>query len=104
VILEVAMLNVKKGQEKEFEDAFKKASMLMASMKGYVSHELQRCIETPNQYILLASWQTLENHTVGFRTSKEYLSWKEQLHHFYEPFPKVEHFQKVYSNNESIIT
>ncbi len=98
MILEVAMLNVKKGQEKEFEEAFKKASKIISSMSGYISHELQKCIEVENKYLLLASWQTLEDHTVGFRKSKEYLEWKELLHHFYEPFPIVEHFEKIYSN------
>lgn len=40
-------------------------------------------------------WETLEDHTVGFRQSKEYREWKEELHHFYDPFLTVEHFEKV---------
>ncbi|NJM69355.1 MAG: antibiotic biosynthesis monooxygenase [Scytonema sp. RU_4_4] len=95
MILEVAMLNVRKGMESEFEVAFAKASPIIASTRGYISHELQRCIEVPNQYLLLVRWQTLEDHTTGFRQSPEYDEWKQLLHHFYNSFPTVEHFEGV---------
>ena len=98
MISEVAILNVKPSQEKEFETAFEKAQKIIASINGYVSHQLQRCIEKDNQYILLVNWQTLEDHTVGFRESKEYQEWRTLLHHFYDPFPEVEHYQSVYNN------
>lgn len=95
MILEAVMLQVKKGMEQEYEEAFRKASELISSMKGYISHDLQLCIEAEGKYLLLVSWETLEDHTVGFRQSEEYQEWKNQLHHFYDPFPTVEHFQKV---------
>lgn len=95
MILEVAILNVRPGQEVEFERAFAQAAPIIVSMKGYQSHELRRCIETPNRYILLVHWQTLEDHTVGFRGSPEYQEWRRLLHHFYDPFPVVEHFRRV---------
>ncbi|WP_017317499.1 antibiotic biosynthesis monooxygenase family protein [Mastigocladopsis repens] len=95
MILEVAMLNVRSGMESEFEAAFAKASPIIASMKGYISHELHRCMELSNRYLLLVRWQTLEDHTVGFRLSPEYQEWKRLLHHFYDPFPMVEHFERV---------
>jgi len=96
VILEVAILDVKPGQEEKFEAAFKKAQTIIAKMKGYISHQLQKCIEKSNRYILLVNWQSLEDHTVGFRESKEYQEWRALLHHFYEPFPEVEHYEKVF--------
>ncbi|MGM0827636.1 MAG: antibiotic biosynthesis monooxygenase family protein [Bacillota bacterium] len=95
MILEGVMLQVKKGMEQEYEEAFSKASKIISSMKGYISHELQRCMEAEGKYLLLVRWETLEDHTVGFRQSHEYQEWKHQLHHFYDPFPTVEHFQKV---------
>ncbi|HEY9625621.1 MAG TPA: antibiotic biosynthesis monooxygenase [Crinalium sp.] len=95
MILEVAILDVKPELTDEFEIAFKKASSIIASMSGYLSHELQRCIETPNRYILLVRWQTLEDHTIGFRQSAEYQQWRSLLHHFYDPFPTVEHYEMV---------
>jgi heme-degrading monooxygenase HmoA len=103
VILEVAILDVKPGLGAEFETAFKTASAIIVSMPGYISHELQRCVETANRYILLVRWQKLEDHTVGFRQSWEYQEWRSLLHHFYEPFPGVEHYEVVFhsSNFES---
>ena len=95
MILETAMLHVKPGQSAAFEAAFRKASPLIASMPGYLSHELQGCLEVREKYLLLVRWQTLEDHTVGFRQSAEYQDWRRLLHHFYEPFPVVEHFTAV---------
>ncbi len=98
MILEVAILDVKQGQEKEFEMTFKKAQKIISNMQGYVSHQLQKCIEKENRYILLVNWKTLEDHTVGFRQSEPYKQWKELLHHFYSPFPEVEHYTMVESH------
>jgi heme-degrading monooxygenase HmoA len=95
MILEVAILNVKPGMAEEFEAAFKTASTIIASMPGYIFHELQRCIEIENRYILLVQWQKLEDHTIGFRRSLEYQTWRSLLHHFYDPFPTVEHYESV---------
>jgi heme-degrading monooxygenase HmoA len=98
MILEVAILNVKPGQEREFEAAFGKAQVIIASMPGYVSHQLQNCIEEPGRYLLLVNWETLEDHTVGFRESAQYQEWRRLLHHFYDPFPEVQHYQVVFEN------
>jgi heme-degrading monooxygenase HmoA len=93
MILEVAILDVISGQEANFERAFKQASPIVSGMKGHVSHRIRRCLERPSRYILLVEWETLEDHTVGFRGSSEYQRWKALLHHFYDPFPTVEHYQ-----------
>ena len=95
MILEVAILDVISGKEDEFESAFEQASSIIASMKGYISHQLQRCIEKENRFLLLVHWETLEDHTVGFRGSEEYQEWKKLLHHFYDPFPIVEHYEVI---------
>ncbi|MDL4842340.1 antibiotic biosynthesis monooxygenase family protein [Aquibacillus rhizosphaerae] len=95
MILEAAMLQVKQGKEKEYEEAFHTASKIISSMKGYISHELQRCMEVEGKYLLLVKWEKLEDHTIGFRQSIEYQEWKKQLHHFYDPFPVVEHFETI---------
>jgi heme-degrading monooxygenase HmoA len=95
MILEAVMLHIKPGLESDFEAAFKIASKIISSIDGYLSHQLHRCIEVQGKYLLLVRWETLESHTVGFRGSAEYQEWKKLLHHFYEPFPTVEHFQKV---------
>jgi heme-degrading monooxygenase HmoA len=95
VILEVAILDVKKGRESDFEVAFTQAREIIASMPGYISHDLKNCIEKPGRYLLLVNWKTLEDHTVGFRESDEYQLWRALLHHFYDPFPTVEHYRSV---------
>ena len=94
MILEVAILQVKPGLTEDFESAFEEASGIISRMNGYINHELQRCIEDNHKYILLVRWQTLEDHTNGFRKSEEYQEWKKLLHHFYDPFPVVEHFEE----------
>ncbi|WP_046212980.1 antibiotic biosynthesis monooxygenase family protein [Paenibacillus wulumuqiensis] len=93
MILEVAILNVKSGHTDAFEASFGEASAIIAGMKGYLSHELQRCLEIDNQYILLVRWETLEDHTEGFRGSEPYQEWKKLLHHYYDPFPVVHHYE-----------
>jgi heme-degrading monooxygenase HmoA len=95
MILEVVMLNVHPGLENDFEAAFKDASKIISSMNGYLSHELHRCLEVKGKYLLLVRWQNLEAHTIGFRSSPDYQEWKKLLHHFYNPFPSVEHFEAV---------
>jgi heme-degrading monooxygenase HmoA len=95
MILEVAILNVRPGQCALFEQAFAEARAIISSIDGYVSHQLQRCIENPTKYLLLVQWNRLEDHTIGFRQSPQYQRWKALLHHFYDPFPTVEHFEVV---------
>lgn len=100
MVLELAVLDVKPGLEREFELAFAKAQTIICGMSGYVSHQLQHCIERPNRYLLLVNWRKLEDHTIGFRGSSEYQKWRKLLHHFYDPFPQVEHYQAVFSTAE----
>ena len=99
MILEVAILQLRSGQEPGFEAAFREAQSIIASMPGYLSHELQRCIEQPSKYILLVRWETVAHHEIGFRTSPQYQEWKRLLHHFYDPFPSVQHYALVESTN-----
>lgn len=95
MVLEVAVLQVKEGLSEEFEGAFAQAQNIISSMKGYVSHEILKCVEKKDQYLLLVRWECLDDHELGFRKSAEYQEWKKLLHHFYDPFPVVEHYEKV---------
>jgi heme-degrading monooxygenase HmoA len=94
VILEHAQLSVRAGQEEAFEGAFRSASRIIAAMPGFRRLSLSRGLEGSG-YLLLVEWETLEDHTEGFRGSPEYQEWRRLLHHFYEPFPTVEHFLPV---------
>ena len=95
MILEVAFLDIIPGRENEFRHSFERAQHLIASMKGYLGHELRKCIEKPSRYLLLVRWEELSDHTLGFRGSPEYQEWKQLLHHYYDPFPEVEHYVSV---------
>ena len=101
MVLESAVLDVRAGEEQAFEAAFREAEEIIASMPGYLSHELLRCIEARSRYLLLVRWQTLEHHTEGFRGSKSYQRWKALLHHFYDPFPTVEHYRALSSGDRT---
>jgi heme-degrading monooxygenase HmoA len=97
VILEHAVLCVKPGQSTEFESAFGEAKSIIAQMPGFRRLGLSRCIERPDEYLLLVEWDRLEDHTEGFRGSAQYERWRELLHHFYEPFPTVDHYAQITS-------
>jgi heme-degrading monooxygenase HmoA len=93
MVTEIAVLNIRKNESDLFETAFNKAQSIISSMKGYIDHELLKCIEAEDKYLLIVRWQTLEDHIKGFRNNEKYNEWKNLLHHFYEPFPTVEHYK-----------
>jgi heme-degrading monooxygenase HmoA len=92
MILEVAILTVRSGQEAAFEDAMRRERPLIEASAGFGKLEIRRCFETPNRYLLTVSWRTVEDHTVGFRQSPRYAEWRNLLHQFFDPFPLVEHY------------
>lgn len=95
MVLEVAILDVRPGQSDAFEAAFREAQQILAASAGYQRHELRRCLEGAQRYLLLVWWDTLEDHTEGFRGSAAYQRWRALLHRFYDPFPTVEHYVAV---------
>jgi heme-degrading monooxygenase HmoA len=95
MVLEVAVLHIAPGQAQDFEVAFREAQQIIVAMPGYQSHELKKCVEKTDQYLLLVQWDSVESHEQGFRASPEYQRWKQLLHHFYDPFPEVLHYTSV---------
>ena len=95
MILEHAVLEVRPGEEARFEAAFAEAKAIIAATSGFRSLCLGRCIEAPSRYLLLVEWERLEDHTEGFRGSADYQRWRALLHHFYDPFPEVDHYEPV---------
>jgi heme-degrading monooxygenase HmoA len=93
MVLEHAVLDVTQGQEAAFEEAFATAKTVISAATGFRSLRLSRCLEEPNRYLLLVEWEQLEDHTVGFRGSTAYQEWRSLLHHFYDPFPVVDHYE-----------
>ena len=95
MITEHAVLEVIAGRETEFVEAMERAKALIASSPGFQSLRVERCVERPGCFLLLVEWERLVDHTEGFRGSPAYEEWRAALHHFYDPFPNVEHFEAV---------
>jgi heme-degrading monooxygenase HmoA len=96
MITEIAVLHIRHQQSGAFEKAFNQAQTLIRTMAGYLDHELHKCMEAADKYLLIVRWKTLADHTVGFRSSAPYREWARLLHPFYDPFPVVEHYEKIY--------
>ena len=94
MILEVAVLDVRPTDQMAFELAMRKARPLIEATPGFGGMNLRRSIETPSRYLLTVSWEKLEDHTIGFRQSDRYQQWRALLHHYYDPFPVVEHYSE----------
>ncbi|WP_028048616.1 antibiotic biosynthesis monooxygenase [Cellulomonas sp. URHD0024] len=94
-VLEHALLPVRAGQHEAFERALEQALPLLAEIPGFRGVRVSRSVESPGSYLLLMGWESVEAHTVGFRGSPQYARWRDLLHHFYDPFPVVEHFVVV---------
>jgi heme-degrading monooxygenase HmoA len=92
MITEHAILRLKPGQSAAFSEAMRKAEPLIAATPGFRGIEVRPCLEVPDSFLLLVQWDTLADHEQGFRCSDRYRAWKALLHHFYEPFPVVQHF------------
>jgi heme-degrading monooxygenase HmoA len=92
MILESALLSVRAGDERAFEAALAEARPLIAASPGFLGIEVRPSLERSGRYLLLVRWERLEDHTEGFRKSDRYDRWRALLHHFYDPFPTVEHF------------
>ncbi len=96
MITEIAVVDIVPGQEQEFEVALHKAvSTVLSTADGYISFTLQKGIENPSTYAFLIEWETLEDHTVGFRESELFTQWRGLIgKHFSSP-PRVEHWQGI---------
>ena len=93
MILELATVDIKTGANTKFETALEKAQHVISQSKGYVSHQFQKCIEQDNRYVLLIRWQTLEDHTKGFRESELFKEWRALIGPFFETAPEVQHYE-----------
>lgn len=93
MVLEVATIDIKPGTNTDFETNLEKAGLVICRAKGYISHQFQKCVEQDNRYLLLIRWQTLEDHTVGFRESELFKEWRSFIGPFFDSAPQVQHFE-----------
>lgn len=93
MILEIADIRIKPGQQAEFDSAIQRGlEQVIRKAKGYIEHRVDKCIETPERYVLMIFWETLENHTIDFRGSPAFQEWRGIVGPFFAAAPNVEHF------------
>ncbi len=93
MILEVADIRVKDGLQADFEKAVQLAlDTVFSRAKGFEGYTFRKSIESADRYLLLLSWTTLEDHTVGFRGSELFTEWRALVGNFFASPPFVEHF------------
>jgi len=96
MILEIADIRIHPGQNEAFEAAIAKgASEVISQAKGFRGYKVNRSIESPERYVLQVFWETLEDHTVGFRESSAFPAWRAVVGPFFAAPPAVEHFDLV---------
>jgi len=95
MVLERAQFRIVPGREDEFEQAFEQAKLVIAGARGFLGATLSRGVESPSTFLLLVEWETLEDHTVGFRDSPAFGEWRGLIGHLFDGPPDVEHFTPV---------
>jgi heme-degrading monooxygenase HmoA len=96
MILEIADFRILPGTQNAFEEAIVRGLREIAShSKGFQGHKVVKSIESPERYVLQIYWETLEDHTVGFRGSDAFVQWRALIGPFFASAPVVEHFDLV---------
>ena len=93
MIVEIADLEIQLGQEQDFEVALEQAKQVLTQAKGFLGIAVHRGIELPNHYLLVLNWETLEDHTIGFRESELFVQWRTLIGPFFANPPQVLHWQ-----------
>jgi len=92
MILEHALIDVRPGSQAEFEAAVTRARDVISAAPGFRTFALHRGVESPDRYLLLVGWETLEDHTVGFRGSPAFAAWRSLIGPFFDGQPEVDHY------------
>jgi len=93
MVLEQALITIRPGTAEAFEAGLARAREAIGASPGFVSLRLHRGIETPERYLLLVEWETLDDHVVGFRESDAFGAWRALIGPFFESPPDVVHFE-----------
>ncbi len=101
MIVEIADLSIQPGQQASFLTAFAAASKVIARATGYRQHVLQHCLERDTRFVLLVEWETLEDHTEGFRQSPLFAEWRALIGPYFAAPPTVEHFAQVWPTGQT---
>lgn len=93
MILELADIRIRAGQQAAFDEAIQRGiSTVISKAKGFKGYKVNKGVESPERYVLQIFWETLENHTVDFRQSAAFADWRAIVGPFFAGAPTVEHF------------
>jgi heme-degrading monooxygenase HmoA len=93
MILELADIQIKPGHQQQFDTAIQHGvANVISKAKGFAGFKINKGIESPERYLLMIFWETLENHTVDFRESPAFQEWRGIVGPFFAAPPTVEHF------------
>ena len=93
MILEVADIRIAPGQQAAFDEAIQRGiAVAISRAKGFRGWKVNKGVESPERYLLMIFWETLEDHTVGFRQGPLFAEWREIVGPFFAVPPHVEHF------------
>ena len=96
MILELADIRIAPGKNAEFDAAIVRGIETVASKTvGFRGYQVHKGIETPERYVLMIFWDTLENHTVDFRQGPLFAQWRAIVGPYFASPPQVEHFESV---------
>ena len=96
MILELADIRIHPGQQAAFEEAIQRGlTTVIHNAEGFQGFQVNRGIESTERYLLHIFWNTLEDHTIGFRQSPAFAQWRAIVGHFFAVPPVVEHFDLV---------
>ena len=96
MILEIADIRIAAGKQAEFDAAIQRGvETVIAQAKGFRGYKINKGVESPERYILMIYWDTLENHTVDFREGPLFPEWRAIVGPFFAVPPTVEHFTLV---------
>jgi heme-degrading monooxygenase HmoA len=96
MVLEHALITVRPGAQADFEVALVEARKVISAAPGFLSFAIHRGIESPERYLLLVGWETLEAHTEGFRESTAFAEWRSHIQPFFDGPPDVDHYDPVH--------
>ncbi|MDB5824962.1 MAG: antibiotic biosynthesis monooxygenase [Herminiimonas sp.] len=100
MIIELAELRIQPGQQAAFDAAIVRGvTEVISRAKGFCGYKVNKGIESPERYLLMIYWETLENHTIDFRQSPDFQQWRAIVGPFFAAPPAVEHFTLLSESN-----
>jgi heme-degrading monooxygenase HmoA len=93
MILEVADIRIQPGQQAAFDAAIQRGlKTVISRARGFKGWKVNKGVESPERYLLMIFWDTLEDHTVAFRGGPLFAEWRAIVGPFFASPPVVEHF------------